>query len=371
MNSTDNTSVGNPPDSASQSDTPSSPRKRLPRTAFLRVAVTAAIVTALGVGATRYLRWAERFERTDNAYLEGRVHAVSARVSGTVVEVLTDDNRRANTDEPLVRLDRRDFEVRLDAARTQLASAGAAVVEAQAQIVRSHGEIERASAGIARSRAEQDKASLDIGRAGQLLHDDAIPKIEYDDANAKLEVARANSASATSARAVSIAALRAAEANLKVAEARKVHAEAAVRDAELQLSYTTVSAPTIGRVGKKSVEVGQHVQPGQALLAVVEDEVWVVANFKESQLTKMRPGQTVEISVDAMDGHVFTGTIESFSPGTGARFSLLPPDNATGNFTKIVQRVPVKIRLDAQSVKGFEDRLLPGLSVIATARVRP
>jgi membrane fusion protein, multidrug efflux system len=356
-------------DSRPEPATPATPRKRNGK--WLRWGAGLAALSLLAVGATKYLRHAAAFETTDDAYLDARLHAVSARVNGTVVEVLTDDNRTTQREETLIKLDPSDFEVRLEEARSGLASAQASVAQAQAQIAQAQGAVGQAAAFIAQTRAQQTKASIDLRRADVLTKQNVTPQAEYDTASANTAVALANSASARSSQHVAWAALHAAQANLRVSLAKRSAAEAAVHDAELQLSYTRVLAPADGRVGKKSVEVGQRVQPGQALLAVVDAAVWVVANFKESQLTHMRPGQPVEIGVDAIAGHTFTGTIESFAPGTGATFSLLPPDNATGNFTKVVQRVPVKIRFNPDSVRGFEDRLLPGLSVIATVRVRP
>jgi membrane fusion protein (multidrug efflux system) len=147
-------------------------------------------------------------------------------------------------------------------------------------------------------------------------------------------------------------------------------AESALSLARLQVEYTVIRAPSAGRVAKKTVEVGQRLQPGQPLMAVVSDNVWVVANFKENQLRTLRVGEPVEVEVDAIKGRTLRGTVESFSPGTGARFALLAPDNATGNFTKIVQRMPVKIVLDEKSVAGLSDRLVPGLSVLVTVSVR-
>jgi membrane fusion protein (multidrug efflux system) len=348
----------------------SPPRKSRWKTA-LKAFVVLAVLGGLGVAALRYARYLEQFESTDDAYLDGRLHAVSTRVSGTVTEVLTDDNRVIHAGEPLLRLDARDYEVRLEEAKTDLLTARAAIPQAEAQIAQARSALEQTGASIAQTEAQRDKASLDLGRAEVLTKTAAMPQAEYDNANTSSLVAVANVAGARSARATAMATLRAAEANLKVAEARRTRAEAGVKDAELQLSYATVLAPTDGRVGKKSVEVGQRVQPGQALLAVIEPETWVVANFKENQLTRMRPGQIVEIAIDAVEGHTFLGKVESFSPGTGAKFSLLPPDNATGNFTKVVQRLPVKIRFDADSIRGYEDRLAPGLSVLAKVRIAP
>jgi membrane fusion protein (multidrug efflux system) len=346
------------------------PPRRL-RALGARTVLAGAFIAVASVGAQRYLHWAGQYEKTDDAYIDGRVHPVSARVNGTVEAVLTDDNRVVKAGDPVVRLDDRDLQVRLDEAKSDLNGAIAAVAQAEAQLPTARAAIERADTVVAQTRAQADKADLDIRRASQLLQDRAVPRSEYDTADTNNTVALAGSANARSSRSVAVASLREAQANVSVALRKKERAEAAVRDAELQLSYITVVAPTDGRVGKRSVEVGQRVQPGQALLAVVENDVWVVANFKESQLAKMRVGESVEVAVDAIPDHVFTGTVDSFAPGTGAKFSLLPADNATGNFTKIVQRVPVKIRFDAASTKGYEDELLAGLSVVATVRVQP
>ena len=147
-------------------------------------------------------------------------------------------------------------------------------------------------------------------------------------------------------------------------------AQAALDDAKLQLSYTSVVSPVNGTVGSKTVEAGQRLQPGQPLLAVVEPDIWVVANYKETQLDHMREGQAVEIKLDSFPDKVFHGHLQSISPASGAQFSLLPPDNATGNFVKIVQRVPVKIIFDADSIRGYEKRIAPGLSAVVTVRVR-
>ncbi len=148
----------------------------------------------------------------------------------------------------------------------------------------------------------------------------------------------------------------------EASQAALAQAQASLKDAQLQLSYTNITAPTAGRVGRKTVEAGQRVQPGQPLMAIVDNSYWVVANFKETQLEEMQPGEPVEVKLDAFPHHTFTGRVDSISPASGAQFALLPPDNATGNFTKIVQRVPVKVILDSQSIKGYESRIMPGMS---------
>jgi membrane fusion protein (multidrug efflux system) len=155
-----------------------------------------------------------------------------------------------------------------------------------------------------------------------------------------------------------------------VARAAIDQAKVALNDAQLQLSYTNLKAPASGRIGRKSVEVGQRVQPGQPLLAIVENQVWVVANFKETQLKRMHPGQETEVKLDALPSHIFKGKVDSVAPASGAQFSLLPPDNATGNFTKIVQRIPVKVVLEPQSIKGFESLLTPGMSAVVSVTVK-
>ncbi len=330
----------------------------------------ALVLLLVGTGAFYYLRYTAGFEGTDDAYLDGNLHPVSARVNGTVAEVFTDDNRSARIGEPLLRLDPHDFEVALDEAKSNLRSAEAAVPQAEAQVGQARAQLDQAEAGIAQAKAQLDKAVLDLRRADELIRKNVSTQSEYDTAKANHEVAVANAASARATREAAAAMLHAAEANLHVAQAKLGTAQASVRDAALQLSYTTVPAPADGHVGKKSVEVGQRVGPGQPLLALVGADTWVVANFKEHQLARMRAGQPVDITVDAVADHRFAGTVDSFSPGTGAKFSLLPPDNATGNFTKIVQRVPVKIRFTPESMRGYEDRLSPGLSVVVKVRVR-
>jgi membrane fusion protein (multidrug efflux system) len=146
--------------------------------------------------------------------------------------------------------------------------------------------------------------------------------------------------------------------------------EASVKDAQLQLSYTNITTPATGQIGRKSVEVGQRVQPGTRLMAIVSNDLWVVANFKETQLANMKPGQKVEIKLDAFGGHKFEGHLDSFSPASGAQFSLLPPDNATGNFTKVVQRIPVKVVFDAASIKGYESPIAPGMSATVNVELK-
>ena len=198
----------------------------------------------------------------------------------------------------------------------------------------------------------------------------AISQQDFEVARATYDSARATEQSLLAQRASAEAALTAVQAQRAVALAQIQKAESALAAAKLQAGYTVILAPSAGRIAKKNVEVGQRLQPGQPILAVVSDQVWVVANFKESQLAHLRAGAKVDIHVDAVEGRTFHGTVDSFSPGTGAKFSLLPPDNATGNFTKVVQRVPVKILITPDSIGDAAARLAPGLSAFVKVSVR-
>jgi membrane fusion protein (multidrug efflux system) len=198
----------------------------------------------------------------------------------------------------------------------------------------------------------------------------AISQQELDTARAAFDAATAAQQSLIAVRISAEAGLAAAQTQRAVALAQVQKAEAALSTAKLQVDYTIIRAPSTGRIAKKTVEVGERLQPGQPVMAVVDDQVWVVANFKENQLAHLRPGEKVNVKVDALDGQSFSGVVDSFSPGTGAQFSLLPPDNATGNFTKIVQRVPVKIRFSGESLAASASRLSPGLSAVVKVSVR-
>lgn len=343
------------------------PRKRLK---LIALAALAAITVGTGLGL--YLHHAAKFEETDNAFVEADVHPISGRIAGDVVEVLVDDNQVVTQGQPLARLDPRDCEVNLQSAKAALAQVEAQVSQSDAALTQAQAALRQAEAQIATNAAQVEKARLDFGRAESLFRNEgkAISQQDIDSAKAAYDVAKSTANSLAAARDAAAAFVRTSEANVTAAKAGRDHAQSAVDAAALQLSYTTLSAPSAGRIAKKTVETGQHVQPGQALMAVVSPDHWIVANFKENQLSEMRPNQTVEITIDAIRGHTFSGHVDSFAPGTGAKFTLLPPDNATGNFTKIVQRVPVKVLLNAEDMRNYEGRIAPGLSAIATVRVR-
>jgi membrane fusion protein (multidrug efflux system) len=331
-------------------------------------AIAAVVATALG----GYFHYAAGFETTDDAFLEGNIHPVSSRVNGTVSRVLVDDNAHVEAGQPLVELDPADLNLAVQGAEADLAQARANATQVTAQIARAQAEVEAATARIAQNTAQLTRAQADFHRMETLASDSvqAISHQEFDAARSVFEAAQATQQSLNAERASAAASLAAAEAQRAVALAQIQKAGATLGAAKLQSDYTVIRAPSSGRVARKSVEVGQRLQPGQPVLSVVSDQVWVVANFKEGQLAHLRAGEKVEVRVDAVDGRVFRGVVESFSPGTGAKFSLLPPDNSTGNFTKVVQRVPVKIVFSPDSLGADAPRLSPGLSAIVKVGVR-
>jgi len=332
----------------------------------------AAIIFVIGTGIGAAVYYTAGYETTDDAFLEGHVHPVSPRINGTVLQVLVDDNAEVKAGDPLVRIDPADLNLAAAGAAAEVAQARANAIQATAQIARAQAEVEAATARIAQNGAVLNRAQLDFNRTELLSRENAraISTQDLDAARATLESAQATRQSLLAERAAAQAGLAVAQAQNDVVQAQIDRTEAALRTAELQVSYTVIRSPIAGRVAKKSVEVGQRLQPGQPILAIVNDQVWVVANFKENQLAELKPGQKVQVSVDAIGGQKFAGVVESFSPGTGSKFSLLPPDNSTGNFTKVVQRVPVKILLSPEALKTAAGRLAPGLSVIAKVSVR-
>jgi membrane fusion protein (multidrug efflux system) len=321
---------------------------------------------ALSIAGAAYYLDSRQFEWTDDAFIEGRVTSVSAKVSAHVEKLLVDDNWDVTAGQLLLELDARDFEARLAQARAQHEAAKSRLLSAEAGVVRAKAELEASEADVAATLAEADRAALDKTRyesAGS-----AVTKQSLDNARALATTTMAQHRAAREKAASARSQVPYAESQVAVARAEIEQANAQLREAELQLSYTRVTAPVSGRVTRRSVEVGQFVQPGESLLAVVERGVWVVANFRETQLDLMRPGQTVAISIDAYPERELRGRVESIMRGTGARFSLLPPENATGNYVKVVQRVPVKILFTEELPR--ERELGVGLSVVPTVRVR-
>jgi membrane fusion protein (multidrug efflux system) len=327
-----------------------------------RILVIGAVIGALGLFfGIRYFLYASSHEDTDDAYVTGYTHQISSRITGTVEEVLVDDNWHVTAGQPLLKLDPRDYQVALEKDRASYVQARAQLVQASAQIPLAEAQLAQAQAQADSSKANSEYLQRTFERNRQLFYQGrgVISKQDLDAAQSQAETSVAT-------YKANLAAVNVARENLEVAHAQegaeRAQAEAAlaqVRNSELQLSYCTIVAPVSGRIAEKTVQTGNRVSVGQALMAVVEDNVWILANLKETQLERVRVGQPVEIKIDALPHYRFSGRVDSLQPGTGSNFALLPPDNATGNFIKIVQRVPVKILFDPEASKQFVTRLFP------------
>jgi membrane fusion protein (multidrug efflux system) len=329
-----------------------------------------AIVVGLLVLFWAFQKWSygRSHQSTDNAQVDGHIVPVLAKVGGYVKTVNVNENDHVNAGQLLVQLDDADYRVRLQQAQADLAAAEATgggagfSGQAQSQVQSAAGQRAALDAQIGAARANANKADADLARARELAAKQIISTQQLDAAQASAAVAHANLLAAERQAAAAGGTVNTAEAGVRVANARTLAARAAAENAQLQLDYTHITAPASGEVSRKQVEVGQLVAPGQPLLSIVADTgVWVTANFKETQLSKIRPGQPVEFDVDAYGGCVGAGKVASVSGATGAKFALLPPDNATGNFTKVVQRVPVRIAV-TKPCPGNRP-LRPGLSV--------
>ncbi len=359
----------------------------------------AVLVVAALAGYFLWRHYASR-ETTDDAQIDGNIVPIAAKVSGTVIEINAQDNEWVKAGIMLIRLDPRDYQVALDRAEAELADAEATSRAAQVGVpitsttttselsnveaaeAAARQEVDMANARLAEAEANYAKAAADLQRYSQLVEKNEIPRQQYDTAVTNEKAVRATLNAAGAAVATAQSRVRQAEAQVRAAgtgpqqvavtrsragaaAAMVQRARAAVEQAHLNLEYTTLTAPVDGVISKKeNVQLGQIIQPGQPLLAVVPlEDIWVTVNFKETQLKNMRPGQHASIHVDAYDRD-FDGHVDSIGAATGARFSLLPPENATGNYVKVVQRVPVKLIFE----KGQDPQhlLRPGMSVVPT-----
>jgi len=330
-----------------------------------------ALAAVLGFGwALKQWLYGRSHESTDNAQVDGHLVPVLAKVSGYVTAVNVAENDRVRADSTLVRIDEREYAVRLAQADADLAaaraSAGGRGVEGQAEAMVQTATGQRAAldANIVAAQVNVTKADADLGRMRELVAKQIVSRQQLDAAQAAADAARAQLSAAQRSAGAAGAGIVNAQAGVRLAQARLSAAQALRDNAQLQLSYTKVTAPVAGIISRKQIEVGQLVQAGQPLLTIVSDTgVWVTANFKETQLGDIKVGQPVELEIDAYGGLKVEGRVASVSAATGAKFALLPPDNATGNFTKVVQRVPVRIEV----TKGIDKDhpLRPGMSVFA------
>jgi len=353
---------------------PAAPAAPIPAAApNRRVLVIAGLIAlaAIGAGARMWYR-SHHFVETENAYVAGHVHPVSARISGVVTKVLIEDNQLVKQGDVLAELDPFDQHVKVEQIEAQITTAEQQVLQAEAQIAQVNAQASAAAAQVAQSEAQLLRARQDAERYGQLYNSQmkAVSKAELDAANAGRSSAAADLAARKDSAAAAKAQTTAATAAREVLKAQVNVLRVQLKDARQQLAYNRILAPVDGRIGKRSLEVGQRVQPGQQLTAIVQDNVWVTANFKETQLAELKVGQPVHVTIDAMPGKTLVGRVDSFAPASGAQFALLPADNATGNFTKIVQRVPVKVTFKPEDVKALSGRLVPGMSAIAEVELK-
>jgi membrane fusion protein, multidrug efflux system len=408
-------------------------RKRHQAHRLLKYSLIALVLSVLATGIAQVYDFWSNHQQTDDAAIAGHIHMISPRIPGNVRAVLVDDNQHVEKGQVLLRLDSRDYDVQVERAQAELELAQRQAEVAQSRIAattesaneaktRASGNANESTASLAHSeervidaqaalsaarqhllqaQATLEKAQIDYKRYAYLEHQGAVSTQQLDAAKMDLSISQAakraaedgirQAQSRLAATKQSVAQARAhitttsselhhAKASIvEIETARKEHAaqlaavdhaRAKLQDTLLQKSYTEIVAPVSGTIGRKSVEIGQRLQPAQQIMAIVPDEVWVVANFKETQLEKMHEGQFVELKIDAFPHTAFKGRIDSLSPASGSQFALLPADNATGNFTKIVQRVPVKIVFEAASLKGYANRLAPGMSVEAIVETR-
>ena len=332
-----------------------------------RIALLAFALLVGTASAVYYFRFVAPFESTDNAFIEGYVIPMASQVPGRVAELLVKDNQAVKAGDVILKIDPRDYEASLAKARADLAAARSQVDQAKAQVNASEAKVAQAQAAVVAAAAENRRATDDLKRY-ESVESRAVSKSAFDLAQSQARAAGANLEAARSQAKAAEAQVALSAAGVETASAAVQQAEAGLRQAELNLSYTQVIAPEDGRVTRRVVEKGAYIQPGQALMAIVPRQYWVIANFKEIELTHMRVGQPVEVGVDAYPGRKFKGHVESIQSGAGARFSLFPPENATGNYIKVVQRVPVKILLD--DLPGDDLALGPGMSVVPKVRVK-
>jgi membrane fusion protein, multidrug efflux system len=317
--------------------------------------------------ATKQLLGGIRAVSTDNAYLQGDITPISPKISGYIAEVAIRDNQEVKAGDVLFRIDARDYRARVDQAAAGVATRRAALVNLASRIEFQRAQIERAVATLNGSTANAERAARDFGRVRELTESGWSSQARRDLAEADHLQAQAKVAETTADLAAARRQLDVLESQRPQLQADIDAAAATLRIAQIDLDDTVVRAPSDGRVGERQAKLGQYVRPGTLMMAIVPQDVWVVANFKETQIPDIDVGDNVTVSVDAVPGVSFAGRVESFSPASGAKFALLPPDNATGNFTRIVQRIPVKITF-LPGQPAWDD-LRPGMS--ATVKLTP
>ncbi|MES2278433.1 MAG: HlyD family secretion protein [Bacteroidota bacterium] len=312
-------------------------------------------------GTKEYIYYSKHVD-TDDAQIDGDISPVVARVGGYIDSIYFEENQHVSKDQVLVKIDDRDYKVKLEQAVAAKQGAGSSTGVNEAQVLSQTANSASAKAQVVSAAARLEKADKDYARYANLVKDGSVTQQQFDQAKADRDVAAATYKAAQDQYSASVEQIGATRSQMTVINTGVTQKQVDIDYAKLQLSYTTVKAPASGITSKKSIQIGQLVQAGQTLFSVVNDNsIFITANFKETQLDKLHNGLKVNIEVDAYPDLKVEGAVYNFSPATGAKFSLLPPDNATGNFVKVVQRVPVKIKINA--TKEVMEKLRPGMSV--------
>ena len=330
----------------------------------------AIVIILLIVGGVLWWLHARQFESTDDAYVDGHIVRVAPQVAGVLRQMLVDDNQIVGPNQLLAVVDSAQPQARYQGLVAQAQRARATVVQSQAQVALAARQIATAEANVRRPQADLDKAEADLARYNALLKTEpgAVAGQQIDAAIQTVRAARAQRDAARKQVDETRAQLKSAEAAVGANRAAVVAADADTKAQGVDLAFSRIVAPSFGRIANRNASVGSYVQPGQEILAIVPLKLWVTANFKETQLKLMRVGQPVDIRIDTIPDVEFHGHVGSFQRGAGQAFALLPSENATGNFVKVVQRVPVKIVIDSPGIEGYP--VGPGMSVTPTVKVR-
>jgi membrane fusion protein (multidrug efflux system) len=338
-----------------ETETKKKPNKVLP------IILGVILIGGIIFGVKEYIYFSKHVD-TDDAQIDGDISPVVARVGGYVDSIMFEENTHVNQGQLLVKIDDRDYKVKVEQAQAAQVGASAGINVGESQISTTAANSSSAKADVASAAARLDKVRKDYDRYANLVQDGSVTRQQFDQAKADLDVAQANYSAARDKYKAALEQVATSRSQLKVTNTGVSQRQVDIDYANLQLSYTNVKSPASGLAAKKNVQVGQLVQAGQTLFSVVNDNsLYITANFKETQLDKIKNGQKVDLKVDAYPDLKVEGTVYNFSPATGAKFSLLPPDNATGNFVKVVQRIPVKIKISGS--KEDIAKLRPGMSV--------
>jgi len=343
---------------AKEHTTPQEPKKK---NIVLPIILGIVLLGGIIFGVKEYMYYAKH-EDTDDAQIDADISPVVARVGGYVDSIFFEENQHVNKDQILVKIDDRDYKIKLEQAVAAKAGAGSSTGVNEAQVLTQTAASASARATAESAAARLEKANKDYARYANLVKDGSVTQQQFDQAKADRDVAEATYKAAQDQYKASVEQIGATKSQMNVITTGVSQKQVDIDYAKLQLGYTTVKSPSSGIASKKSIQIGQLVQAGQTLFSIVNDNsIFITANFKETQLNNLRDGEKVDIDVDAFPDLKLQGTVYNFAPATGAKFSLLPPDNATGNFVKVVQRVPVKIKINAG--KDVMDKLRPGMSV--------